>query len=184
MAIIGGNANNNTLQGDINGVPENDSLFGFGGNDSLFGLGGDDTLDGGPGPSVPSDADVINGGNGFDTVSYVSASQGVNVDLRINLGGGDTLFSVEHVDGSEFGDVLIGDNNGTIGNQLRGFAGADQLNGFSGQDLLDGGNGNDTLLGGAGEDTVTGLSRWGVPNWDRITIWRSCAEGPVAGSCP
>ena len=147
MATINGDVNNNTLEGKDD---EPDTINGFGGNDTLFGFGGDDTLDGG------AEGDVINGGNGFDTVSYANASQGVNVDLRVNLGGGDTLFSVEHVDGSEFGDVLIGDNNGTIGNQLRGFAGADQLNGFAGQDLLDGGNGNDTVLGGAGEDTVTG----------------------------
>ena len=147
MAIINGDANNNNLEGKDD---EPDTINGFNGNDTLIGNGGEDTLDGG------LEGDVIYGGNGFDTVSYVSASQGVNVDLRFNLGGGDTLFSVEHVDGSEFGDFLFGDNNGTIGNQLGGFAGADQLNGFAGQDLLDGGNGNDTVLGGAGEDTVTG----------------------------
>jgi Ca2+-binding RTX toxin-like protein len=156
MATINGDENDNNLQGTeneadiINGLGGNDKLFGLNGNDQLFGGEGEDTLDGG------LEGDVINGGNGFDTVSYVSASQGVNVNLQINLGGGDTLFSVEHVDGSEFGDVLIGDNNGTIGNQLQGFAGADELNGFAGQDVLDGGDGQDTVLGGAGEDTVTG----------------------------
>jgi Ca2+-binding RTX toxin-like protein len=147
MAIINGDANNNTLEGKDD---EPDTINGFNGNDTLFGYGGDDTLDGG------AEGDVINGGNGFDTVSFASASQGVNVDLRVNLGGGDTLFSVEHVDGSEFGDFLFGDNNGTIGNQLRGLNGADKLYGFSGQDLLDGGNGNDTALGGEGDDTVIG----------------------------
>jgi serralysin len=147
MATINGDANNNTLESKDD---EPDTINGFGGNDTLFGFGGDDTLDGG------AEGDVINGGNGFDTVSFASASQAVNVDLRVNLGGGDTLFSVEHVDGSEFGDVLIGDNNGTIGNQLRGLNGADKLFGFSGQDLLDGGNGNDTALGGEGDDTVIG----------------------------
>ena len=152
MATINGNANNNTLQGDINGVPENDSLFGFGGNDSLFGFGGNDVLDGGTG------ADVINGGNGFDSVSYTSSTSAVTVNLGLNSGGGDTLFSIENVDGSNFDDTLIGDNNGTIGNRLRGFGGGDLLDGFSGQDRLDGGNGSDQIYGGAGDDTLYGGS--------------------------
>jgi hypothetical protein len=117
MATINGDANNNTLQGDINGVPENDTINGLGGNDTLFGYSGNDVLDGGTG------ADVINGGNGFDSVSYTSSTSAVTVQLDFNRGGGDTLFSIENVDGSNFDDTLIGDNNGTIGNRLRGFGG-------------------------------------------------------------
>jgi Ca2+-binding RTX toxin-like protein len=152
MATINGDANNNTLEG-TDGA---DTINGLGGNDSMFGFGGNDVFDGGPGPAVPSDADVINGGNGFDTVSYANSTSAVFVELDFNRGGGDTLLSIENVDGSRFGDFLDGDNNGTIGNQLRGLDGADQLNGFSGQDVLDGGNDNDIVLGGAGEDTVIG----------------------------
>jgi Ca2+-binding RTX toxin-like protein len=150
MAIITGDLNANTLQGDVNGVPEADSLFGFGGNDSLFGFGGDDVLDGGAGQ------DLINGGNGFDTVSFASSTSAVAVDLGLDTGGGDTLISIENVDGSSFGDFLFGDNNGTIGNRLRGFAGSDNLNGFAGQDTLDGGDDNDIVLGGEGDDVVIG----------------------------
>ena len=152
MATINGDANNNTLQGDINGVPENDTINGLSGNDTLFGNSGNDVLDGGTG------ADVINGGNGFDTASYTSSTSAVFVNLGLNSGGGDTLLSIENVDGSNFNDTLIGDNNGTIGNRLRGFGGGDVLDGFSGQDRLDGGNGSDQIYGGAGDDTLFGGS--------------------------
>ena len=56
MAIITGDANNNTLEGKDN---EADTINGLGGNDSMFGDGGDDVFDGGAGP-LAADADVIN----------------------------------------------------------------------------------------------------------------------------
>ena len=89
-------------------------------------------------------------------VSYASSTFAVAVDLQLNSGGGDTLLSIENVDGSRFSDTLFGDNNGTTGDRLRGLDGADSIEGFSGQDLLDGGSDNDIVFGGEGDDTVIG----------------------------
>src|SRR5829696_9141867 len=159
---LGGDADGDTLSGIENvvgtifddflvGDEVANGLTGLDGIDILQGQGGDDMLNGGAG------SDVLDGGAGIDTVSYAGSSEGVGVNLGLNSGGGgDTLTSIENADGSSFRDFLFGDNNGTIGNRLRGFGGEDQINGFAGQDLLDGGNDNDQILGGAGEDTVIG----------------------------
>ncbi|HYI41594.1 MAG TPA: M10 family metallopeptidase C-terminal domain-containing protein [Allosphingosinicella sp.] len=93
-------------------------------------------------------ANVINGGAGFDTVSYRESTSGVNVNLSGTVSGGyatgDKLISIEGVEGSNFADILGGSN------------GNDRLSGLAGSDLLDGGNGNDQLDGGADNDRLTG----------------------------
>jgi Ca2+-binding RTX toxin-like protein len=145
---LAGNAGNNNLWG----LGGNDSLYGRAGNDLLFGGDGNDILEGGVG------ADTLNGGAGEDTVVYRASSAGVTVNLLTGVaaGGeavGDTLFSIEHVEGSAFADVLTG-NAGN--NMLWGNGGDDQLFGGAGNDQLDGGNGNDALRGGAGADYLSG----------------------------
>ncbi len=152
---LAGNAGNNNLWG----LGGNDSLYGRAGNDLLFGGDGNDILEGGVG------ADTLNGGAGEDTVVYRASSAGITVNLLTGVaaGGeavGDTLFSIEHVEGSAFADVLTGNagNNMLWGNggddQLFGGAGNDQLDGSDGNDALRGGSGADYLSGGAGVDTV------------------------------
>ena len=64
----------------------------------------------------------------------------------------DTLNDIENIDGSDFGDTIIGDE---YRNVLRGFAGDDFINAGGGEDTLVGGSGNDSLTGGAGGDTYT-----------------------------
>ncbi len=67
MAVINGNANNNTL----NGGGAADSITGFGGNDTITGGDGIDTIFGGQGnDSISGDAaaDSIEGGTGNDTI--------------------------------------------------------------------------------------------------------------------
>lgn len=133
---------------------------GFGGDDVLIGLGGDDRLIGGKG------ADFIDGGAGLDTADYGSAGAGVTLDLATGGTAGDALgdsFSgVENVDGSAFGDLVVGDAgaNRLDGNDgddiLKGAGGADTLSGGSDDDNLQGGDGSDRLLGGSGDDTMIG----------------------------
>lgn len=122
-------------------------LSGEAGNDVLVGRDGNDTLAGGAGD------DVLNGGAGIDTARYISATQGVRVDLSVfafqDTGEGmDRLLGIENVIGSGFGDVLKGD------------LGANVLEGGAGDDVLDGGDAlnpsfTDVLNGGTGNDTVT-----------------------------
>ena len=133
------------------GSGESDYLQGDGNANKLLGGGGNDTLEGGLG------ADELDGGDGIDTVSYASINPGAAV-LRVNLAKpddkdwgntndvaiGDTYTSIENVQGSAYGDMLIGN------------AGSNSLDGGSGDDtLMGGGGGADTFKGGDGLDTVS-----------------------------
>lgn len=126
-------AGTNDASGDVFFGIEN--LTGSNFNDSLYGDGNDNTLDGGLGTNL------LNGGGGFDTVSYLSATGAVTITLS---GGGagnvsgagrtDTLVSIERVIGSNF---------------------ADTINGSAGDDWIDGGLGADTINAGLGNDTIS-----------------------------
>ena len=136
--VLGGDASANRLDGG-------------GGNDRLSGKGGDDVLEGGVG------ADRLIGGSGDDTVSYTGSDRGVRVYLETGTGKGghaegDVIAQVESVLGSNYGDVLGGDNGA---NRLSGGGGNDRLSGRGGDDVLEGGAGADRLIGGSGMDTVS-----------------------------
>ena len=128
-----------------------DQLFGDTGKDELRGEDGDDVLAGGAG------ADRLFGGAGVDWASYAGSDRGVTVDLGEGRGKrgdaeGDVITDIENVIGSEYGDLLEGDDNA---NRLSGGGGNDRLLGRGGNDVLEGGVGADQLIGGAGVDTVS-----------------------------
>ncbi|MEO0328950.1 MAG: calcium-binding protein, partial [Pseudomonadota bacterium] len=130
----GGYAEGDTLTGFEN-------LIGSAHDDQLFGNNSSNVLEGGAG------ADLINGRLGTDTASYEGSSAGVNVDLGTGIhfggdAGGDTLTSIENLQGSDFDDVLTGDSGN---NTLSGGLGNDVLRGNAGADFLDGGAGTDTV---------------------------------------
>ncbi|MHA6495115.1 calcium-binding protein, partial [Pseudomonas borbori] len=98
---------------------------------------------------------VLNGGDGLDTVAYSYAASAVTVSLATNAaqatGGSasDTLLNVENLTGSKYDDELTGDS---AANVLNGGAGNDTVIGGAGNDLLVGGLGTDILYGGLGAD--------------------------------
>ena len=100
-------------------------------NDSLTGDYKDNTITGGAG------ADIIDGDDGFDFISYVTSNAAVNVNLAVTTaqsGGdaqGDTLFNIENIIGSSHNDTLLGNSIANI---------------------ISGGLGNDTMTGGDGAD--------------------------------
>src|SRR5262249_6469398 len=99
--------------------------------DFLYGDSNNNTLDGGGG------ADHLDGRGGFDFARYSSATTGITASLANptqNTGDafGDTYVSIEGLWGSNFNDVLIGDN--AVTNALDGGPGADLLNGQGGFD--------------------------------------------------
>jgi Ca2+-binding RTX toxin-like protein len=159
MALKFGTNNSDTIGGTpygdvIFGGGGNDSLYGFGGNDQLFGEGGAvDTLNGGAG------ADFLDGGSGdLDTASYFDSPAGVTVNLQSGTGSGgdaegDILQGIERLVGSDFTDLLIGDDGD---NDLYGHAGNDLLNGGGGTDFLFGQEGHDMLKGAGGSDSLWG----------------------------
>ncbi|MCH9808382.1 MAG: hypothetical protein K0U74_11670 [Alphaproteobacteria bacterium] len=142
-----GSSHDDSLTGDkhdnvLEGAGGNDMLFGLAGNDTLLGGIGDDVLEGG------RDGDTIDGGAGKDIASYASSSSGVNVNLMTGSasGGdaqGDTLTSIEGLEGSAFNDVLTGTNGDNI---IRGGAGDDVIRGGDGIDEIWGGSGNDRFV--------------------------------------
>jgi Ca2+-binding RTX toxin-like protein len=182
---LSGDGNNNHLEGQLGndtvyagggndylvGGGGNDTLFGEGGNDyiiggadndELYGQAGDDNLLGGAGN------DLLDGGDGFDWAPYDDALGPIMVSLANvgpqNTGGAgiDTLTSVEAISGSDFNDVLTGNDaaynvlgGGGGDDKLYGGGGSDGLYGGIDDDTLDGGNGDDTMDGGDGEDTAS-----------------------------
>ena len=129
----------------------NISLQGAAGSTVLTTSSGSLVADGGEGndflQGTISD-DILTGGNGNDTVSFVNAynagtTTGVTVDLNVQgvaqntvAAGNDTLTGIENLVGSALNDTLTGDGNDNV---------------------IEGGLGNDTLVGGAGTDTASYL---------------------------
>jgi len=119
---------------------------------------------------------VLDGGVGTDSVSYIDAGSAVTVSLAVVTAqatggsGADKLVSIESLVGSRYNDSLTGN---AVANVLNGDAGNDSLGGGAGNDRLIGGIGKDLLTGGAGNDVFdfNALSESGVliSTWDVIT---------------
>ena len=113
---------------------------------------GDDTLIGNGANNL------LNGGGGYDTVSYATASAGVTVNLTLagpqnTIGAGtDSLIGFETLVGSNFDDRLTA-GAGTI--TIRGGGGNDTLV-PSGGNILLGEAGDDTFISGVGSNEFGG----------------------------
>ena len=176
----------------IYGLAGNDTLSGRGGNDELDGGSGNDTLNGGAG------ADKLVGGDGTDTASWAGSNAGVNARLHApdprgghaqgDTFGGATTFSyrdkgnkvtvtlpdIENLTGSDYNDVLAGDQRA---NRISGGGGDDILYGGPGgdttnKDTMYGDAGNDKVYGGRGDDSLYGGSGndrlYGGPDDDNL----------------
>ncbi|WP_315975114.1 cadherin-like domain-containing protein [Microvirga yunnanensis] len=137
----------------LTGDDQDNSLQGNAGSDSLDGGTGDDILDGGTGSDTllgGEGDDDLRGGAGNDTLdgganeSYVDnalyddSASGVIVDLQAGTandgwGGTDTLISIEGVGGSQYADILKGDDGD---NWFAGEAGNDTIDGRDGHDRV------------------------------------------------
>ena len=106
---ITGSAYDDILTGD----DKDNILKGGLGDDDLFGGLGDDILIGGAG------ADDLFGGEGSDTASYEGSNEAVNVNLATGAysGGhaeGDTLTDIQNLTGSDYNDILEGDEGDNV----------------------------------------------------------------------
>jgi Ca2+-binding RTX toxin-like protein len=107
--------------GDTDTLIGIERLVGSGFADTLTGDDGDNLLRGGMGD------DVIDGGGGRDFAQYWDATSAVSINLATGVvtggAGNDTLISIEEVEGSNFGDTIVGsdaDNLLSARHELRG----------------------------------------------------------------
>lgn len=110
-----------------------------------------------------SEVSMLQGGSGFDVISFEALEYSVNFDLSIHdyserspftsgVNSNVSIHGFEGVLGSHQDDKLIGDRGG---NEIYGFLGSDKLIGRKGDDYLAAGSGNDRLIGGVGNDTLS-----------------------------
>ena len=107
---------------------------------------------------------IVQGGEGFDTLSFNQIKNPVTVDLNFGIAisvdsDSNITPKILEIDGfegfvgSEFADTFFGSGVSRTEMILRGAGGNDWLVGSSGNDVIDGGTGSDYLEGGEGSDT-------------------------------
>lgn len=153
--LYGGNGNDKIYGGE-----DRDFIYGGDGNDTIYGEEGDDIIEGGSG------ADYMDGGVGKNTISYGESKGSINVNLATGQASGadaegDQFKSFTHLGGSEYDDILIGDDQG---NEINGEGGNDKIYGGKGNDHLFGATGEDYLYGEEGDDHLTGFE--GIDHMD------------------
>lgn len=140
------------------------------GNWRFNGGGGDDTFRVG----LHRTRDVVNGGAGTDTASYLGRTEGVNVSLAItdfdgSPGENDDIRSdVENLIGSDFNDTLSGTEGS---NRIAGGLGSDVLRGLGGFDQIVAGDDGvpDTTID-CGPQPKPSLSLLTTPVQDRAIV--------------
>ncbi|MEM8572559.1 MAG: calcium-binding protein [Pseudomonadota bacterium] len=144
--VVGLNGDDNILR-DRPGDYKNSE---FGGNVDIYG------------DSVASDA------GGYDTVFYSLFGAGIDVDLKASpshgvvqarwtpggetMYGEDRLHNIEGIVGSNYSDVMQGDD---ADNTFHGLNGNDTLKGGDGEDSIYGGQGTNLIYGEEGHDTLS-----------------------------
>ena len=132
-----------------------ENIIGSAGSDTLVGNSEDNVIEGGAGTR-----DILDGGDGIDTLSYEGSGGPVDVALEDNApatvsGGdaaGDRATNFENIIGSGQGDNLQGNSDD---NRIEGRDGTDRIVGGAGDDVIEGGEGADSIDGGEGKDTVS-----------------------------
>ena len=174
-AFIAGDGSNNIIGGSLD-----DTIFGGTGFDRMEGRDGNDTLLGGAGNDqlIPGlGDDFIDGGAGADdAMTYNLGPVTVNLSTGTASGaeGNDTIVSVERVTGSNFADIIIGND---ANNTLTGRDGNDTIDGGLGNDVIFGGLGDDALDGGGGADRVSYQSATGGVTVDMSSGTATGADG-------
>jgi Ca2+-binding RTX toxin-like protein len=173
--VHGGEAREDTFISieQFNGSPERDVFYGGNLNDKFQG---------------GAEGDYINGGGGSDTASYADRTSGITAQMSFNnLAAGDelrspneiagrtdgkvspadstwvdTLISIENIEGTNFDDILLGDERA---NTLWGLDGNDRI---EGDDSSTPQGSRDDMYGGAGDDRfivgINDLADGGIGN--------------------
>jgi hypothetical protein len=174
----GGPGNDTMVSGngtdELHGGDGNDTIQSFAGADIVRGEAGDDSVSAGKEEPLTNAADVIDGGDGFDTIPNVDAdyNRGNDDDVSVTLDGqandgerseGDNVIAVEKfsvtadhatIVGSDAADDIFVDAFST--STIKGLGGNDRLVAYDGSDTVEGGAGDDFLEGGYGNDVLDG----------------------------
>jgi Ca2+-binding RTX toxin-like protein len=152
-----------------------DALTALGGDDALLHNGGPDDLGGGSGNDLflsvsLCDGEALDGADGRDNSSWARLTDTSGVAARLadgdagrpgpggapqcTSGSPDSLAGIEDLEGSEFGDALVGDGGP---NQLLGHRGPDRYLAEAGDDSILANSGDDDPLIDCGEGTDSAL---------------------------
>ncbi len=151
--VSGGDAQGDTISTfeNVTGSSASDTITGDGNANTVLGGAGNDTIDGGAGNDTiegGAGSDTLSGGSGTgDTLSYANSSSGVTVNLLTNAvsGGdaqGDKVSGFENVTGSQYDDVVYGNNSNNV---ISTGEGNDRVYVSGGIDTIDGGADSDTI---------------------------------------
>ena len=157
--LFGGGGNDFILGGPgndyLDGGEGEDAIFGGAGNDRLVGGSstGHDVLAGEEGDDVFVSDGSFNsmvGGDGVDTVDYSGALFGLEINLLTGLAGHPPIRQINPMDYPFTPDSLSGIEN-VIGSQYN-----DMITGDDRDNRIFGGDGNDVVIGGMGSDDLDG----------------------------
>lgn len=171
--LNGGDGDDTIYGGDgddtIDGGTGNDIVYGGDGDDTWLAAGtnsgndkvylqdGDDTAEVGYLYTNTGVPEILDGGDGNDTIAFDAAVvDGENLGITLHDDGTATnsgfitdVLNFENVRGNAGENVITGNN---VDNKLWGQGGEDILSGGGGNDMIDGGADDDTLTGGTGDD--------------------------------
>ncbi len=151
----------------IHGDSKKNQISGALGRDKLYGGGGDDNFIMSP---SKLDGDIIDGGDGTDTIDYSSympdvpntlVTSGLSISLSdktiksLNAAadsGTDSVIGIENIIGTRYSDTIIGDNDS---NYIDPGLGADTIKAGGGDDYIEQKSSLSTIDGGDGNDTVS-----------------------------
>jgi Ca2+-binding RTX toxin-like protein len=162
---IGTMANDHIFVSETNTTNGTVSLYGQDGDDILKGrISGANNLYGGSGDDyivAGRSGDFVDGGPGYDQVSYSLLSEGIAFAAAAPGSDKVTARDVESVIGSKFNDsinfsALASAPPDSMPYSARGGEGNDTIVGSHFKDVITGGSGIDILNGGAGDDVLTG----------------------------
>ncbi|MEM8572560.1 MAG: calcium-binding protein [Pseudomonadota bacterium] len=180
-AALNGTDQNDTLLADFaaaDALYQYNDVFTTSWNRDVYGFGGDDNiLRDRPGDYKTSswngNVDIFGDtsetdSGGYDTVFYSLFGAGIDVDLGATTAygivearwtpagetiyGQDRLHNIEGIVGSNYSDVMQGDD---ADNTFHGLEGNDTLKGGDGNDSIYGGEGTNTIHGEQGHDTLS-----------------------------